>query len=168
MTKNETVGLAVRIAAILLIYSAVNKAVATIPVWNREGEVSTAAIIFMLLPLALAVVMWKCAFSFTKYLLPSKTEDAEVSKWGLSDIQETAYTIIGVYVLSGAIPDGAYLFSVVIQGAALNANFGRSDSPIIARSIITTVKLIIGFWLMFGANGLCDFLRKVKTAGQRG
>jgi hypothetical protein len=160
MSRNEILGLAVRIAAIFLTFSAINKALVTIPVWSRVGEASMVAI--MLLPFALAVVMWKFAFSFSEYLLPPKTENAELPKWGLNEIQEAAYTIIGVYVVSDNIPECIYLLSAVIHNASFNVDVGMVDLSISTRCILTEVKLIIGFCLIFGAKGLVDFIRKVK------
>ena len=165
MTKNEILGLAMRIAAILLIFSAINKALATIPVLSRVGDLSMIAIV--LFPLAFAIVVWKYAFLISEYLLPPKTaENAKVLKWGLSEVQEAAYTIIGVYFVSDNIPEGVYLLSLVIHNASITADLEMVDLSISTRCILTEIKLIIGFWLIFGAKGLVDFIRKVK-AGQK-
>ena len=164
MTKNENLGLAMRIASIILIFSVINKALAIIPVLNHVSEPSMIAIV--LLPLAFAITVWKYAYSFSEYLLPPKTENAEIPKWELSDIQEASYTIIGVYVVSDNIPEAVYLLSTVIHNASINVDLGMVDLSISERCVLTEVKLIIGFWLIFGAKGLVNFIRKVKT-GQR-
>ena len=167
MTKNETVGLSLRIASIFFVLSVLQKTVATIPEWNRVGEVSTTAIVFMLIvPLMFAGILWKFAFYLSKILLPPTTPTAEDIRWSLADIETTAFTIIGIYVLSGAIPDGFYLTSVFIQSSALKADLGQAPS-ITLRFISIVIKLIIGFWLLLGAKGLRDFLYKVRSAGKR-
>lgn len=167
MTKNETVGLSLRIASIFLFFSALQKTAVTIPEWNRVGEVSATAIVFMLIvPLLFAVILWKFAFSLSKILLPPTTPTAEDIRWSLTDIETTAFTIIGVYMLSDAIPDGFYLASVFIQSSAFKADLGQAPS-ITLRFISTVIKLVIGFWLLLGAKSLSDFLSKVRSAGKR-
>jgi len=166
MTKNESIGLALRIASIFLVFYVLEKAAATIPGWGRVGEVSTTAIVVMLVvPLVFAGILWKFAFPLSKILLPPATQITEDIRWSLTDIEATAFTIIGVYVLSSAIPDGFYIASVFIQSSTFKADLGQVS--ITSRLIFIIVRLIIGFWLLLGAKGLHDFLHKVRSAGKR-
>ena len=162
MTKDDIVALSLRLSSIFLFLSALSKAATTLPNWFRAGEVSVAAALAMIvLPILVAIVFWKYAYSLAKAFVPTTATKSIEIKWSLSDVESTAFTVIGLYVLTSAIPNTLYLLSFVIQASALSAS--KTEPGFVPRYIHAGAELLIGFWLLSGAKGLHGFLRKVRN-----
>lgn len=167
MKKQEIVTLVIRISSLALIFYTLNRASYTIRSWNRFSESDlTANLIMVLAPLLLAIFAWFAAFHLANVFLPTINEDNEATEWNQEKVEATAFTVIGVFVLTYAIPDTFYWLSVVYQSIKLNANTS-GEPQYFARAITLAIKLIMGFWLLFGAKGLREFLTKVRVAGQK-
>ena len=162
MTKDDIVALSLRLSSIFLFLSALSKAVTTVPNWLRAGELSiSAALVMIVLPIMVAIIFWKYAYSLAKTFVPTVPSKAIDIKWSLAEIETTAFTVVGLYVLTSAIPNVLYLLSFVIQASALSAS--KTEPGFVPRYIHAGAELFIGFWLLSGAKGLHGFLRKVRN-----
>lgn len=97
--------------------------------------------------------------------LLSITNEKEITFHGSSrDIQNTGFTLLGVYILSTAIPDLVYNGSVMIFMSE-QGNYLPSDKmTYVINSLVTLIEIMIGLYLCFGANklsGIFDRTRKV-------
>ena len=165
MTKDDIVALSLRLSSIFLFLSVLSKAATTLPNWARAGEVPVVATLVMIvLPLLVSIIFWKYAYSLAKAFVPTMPTKSIEIKWSLSDVETTAFTVLGLYVLTSAIPNAFYLLSFVIEASALSAS--KTEPGFVPRYIHTAVELFIGFWLVSGARGLHSFLRKVRNAGE--
>jgi hypothetical protein len=163
MSKDDVVVLTLRLSSIIIFLSALSKVPSTLANWANVGEVSVVSILVMIvLPALIAIILWIYAYSLAKVFVSPTPTTAIESKWSLSDVETTAFTIIGIYVLTSAIPDAFYMLSFIIQASAFGAS--KTEPGFVPRYIYTGTQLFIGFWLLFGAKGLHDFLRKADRS----
>jgi hypothetical protein len=159
MTKDDIVALSLRLSAVFLFLATLSKTVTTLTNWARAGEVSVvAALVMVVLPMLVAVIFWKYAYPLAKVFIPTMPDKAIDIKWSLLDVETTAFTVAGLYVLTSAIPNTFYLFSFVIQAFAFSAS--KTEPGFVPHYIHAAAELFIGFWLLFGAKGLHGFLKK--------
>lgn len=115
-------------------------------------------------------LMFKFPVSLAKWILP-KTKDDEVALDGSAkDIEITIFTVIGIYILSWAIPD---LFHNSIWWW-YSAHSEISDmweqggsTQYIINQIVTVLELAIGLYLCLRAQGLSNLLHKLRAAGAK-
>ena len=171
--------IAILLCKILAVYSVVNaaKALNYLMMLSElfNGNVRPGAVIptlissfmpFVLL-LALGVVLWLNAGRIAGYMLPDREEAIERAALSIGDVQSTAFSVVGVLVLAGAIPQLVQTVSSIVimhnlQYASQNEWFSPHDIPRIAGLV---VQLIIGFWLFFSSRGIAGLYRKMREAG---
>lgn len=85
---------------------------------------------------------------------------------GREDIEIIAFTVLGLWVLSRAIPDIFYWVTFSYKIYAVRTSPALAPDQI-GNIVGTVVELAIGGWLVFGANGLKGILRSLRTAGRR-
>lgn len=80
-------------------------------------------------------------------------------------IQRTAFTILGVYILSWAIPDLiANLLQLWVLGRFPDSN--PATSYLVGTDLATTlVEIGIGVYLVFGSTGVIGLIRKFREYG---
>ena len=157
-----------RIASLFLVLDALSSFSASYLNWDYVegyGSLSIAIDLFvMLLPsivaVILAVVIWKFAYRIA-HSMSAKTPTTSLEiKWSLSDIQTTAFSVIGVFVLAKAIPTAFYhVYGLLLTSVFSGSSSGKEPASM-SRYIYTGIQLVIGFWLLFGAKGLHNFLKK--------
>jgi hypothetical protein len=98
---------------------------------------------------------------------PSKKE------FTLAHVQVVAVSLIGLFILSSAIPDFLAIIISYIFPAA-NPNYVRSldiagnkkvEIPI-TTLITVALKLGLGFWFLLGANGIVTAIREIWAKGK--
>lgn len=121
---------------------------------------------FILL-LALGLVLWLKAGRIAAYMLPDREEALERAALSIEDVQSTAFSVIGILVLAGAIPQMVQTVSSIVimhnlQYDSKNQWFYAHDIVRIAELV---VQLIIGIWLFFGSRGIVGLYRRMREAG---
>ena len=168
MHKEQIVGLAVRLSAIFLGLYTLRYASSWLPYIsapppNDISLVFASAII--LPPILAAVLMWFFPLALANKLIPDiKTKDAPVPL-DPGSIEVVAFSVMGLWVLTTAIPDIFHWATYVYQ--VKNKHFGYFEltSENIGNIVSTVVELVIGFWLLFGARGLLGVIRRARHAG---
>lgn len=132
------------------------------------------AIVGPLLSVVFAILLWKNAGIVAAWMTGHNLQDSmdEPDSFriqaSLRDVHTIAFSILGVWVLLGIIPDAADLISRII--------FSESDQAALIGSNVLTrgvsyglvmifFRLVIGVWLLFGAKNLVRFLHKIRTIG---
>lgn len=167
MTKEQVVGLAVRLYAVfLLIYG-----IRTVPGLVRLSEVGQFPLqawlyigIYIFLFLVCAVLLWYFPVTIARKILPLDDRKPEEKPVTASDIELIAYSILGLWVLSRAVPDMIYWIMTI---SALPSEVHTIDvsQRWYAAIVSTGFEMAIGIWFLFGAKGLRGLLRRLKYAG---
>ena len=114
--------------------------------------------------------MVKFPISTAKWILP-KTKDNEIALDGsVKDIEVSLFSVIGVYILSSAIPDFFYnglwwWYSSHSQISGMWEQGGENEY--IIDQIVTVLEISIGIYLCLRAQGLSTLLRRFHQAGTK-
>ena len=116
---------------------------------------------------AFGVALWLKAERVAAYMLPDREETSERLALSIEDVQSAAFSVVGVLVLAGAIPQLVQTASSIIimhslEYTSRNQWFLPHDIPRLAGLV---VQLILGFWLFFGSRGLAGLYRRMREAG---
>lgn len=117
-----------------------------------------------------ALLMIKFPVSLAKWILP-KTENNEIVLDGsVKDIEVSLFAVIGVYILSWAIPDFFHnsiwwWYSSHSQISGMWGQGGKDEY--IINQIVTVLEIAIGIYLCLRAQGLSTLLRKFREAGAK-
>lgn len=170
MTKQDLAALALRISSPFLLFFSLSKVFALLPNWieaaNGNMFLIFGILLFALMPISIAFIFWKYAYRLANLFIPEQNGPVPDTKWSLGEIQATAFVIVGLYALVSAIPDTFFLISVMFQASSFDVGYFEIPPTLIASMISTGIRLVLGFWLLLGANGLLDFLKKIKASGQ--
>jgi len=117
--------------------------------------------------LLVSFVMLKFPVLISKWLLP-KTKDGEVLLAGnAQDIQTSLFCVLGVYILSWAIPD--FVDNAVLWWYSVNNEILQDDSSdiYVINEITTVLEIGIGLYLSLQASGLSNLLYRMRSAGAK-
>lgn len=168
MTKEDIVALALKITAFFLLLDALSSFSASYLNWDYVAGYGRLSIVIdllvMLLPLIiaviLAIVIWKLSYHIANSMSTKTPPTSVEKKWSLSDIQITAFSVIGIFVLAKAIPTAFYHVYGLLITSIFNGSSSGNGPAGLSRYVYTGAQLLIGFWLLFGAKGLHNLLRK--------
>lgn len=101
----------------------------------------------------------------SRWLLP-KVESAEpIFNGSIDDLRIAAFTVIGVYILSRAVPDLFYNASMLlhIKGEGMMSPYDISaKKEYVIQALITVLEVGIGLYLCLQAKGLNNLLLKFR------
>ena len=124
-------------------------------------------ILEVLLILFVSYVMIKFPTSLAKWLLPKSPEGEVLLDGSAKDIQTTLFCVLGVYILSWAIPD-FFNNALWIWYAATSQDLSFGSIPqFIIQQIITVVELAVGVYLCIRSNGVSNLIYRLRTAGAK-
>lgn len=123
--------------------------------------VSTAQVIILLIA---AFMMLKFPLLLSKWLLPKTSEGDVILHGNSQDVQSALFCVLGVYILSWAVPD--FFDNAIWWYSAQSDRLhdGASDRYLISE-VITVLEIGIGLCLTLKANGLSHLLYRLRTAG---
>jgi hypothetical protein len=166
MTGAQIVGLGVRLFAIWLVVSVVRHAPG---MWrfnsSLEGSSSVyvATVVVGVLLVIFAAMLWFFPLTIAKTLIPSSAQTDYVQV-PLDQAQSVGFTLLGLWVLAGGIPDSFYWLFMIYQASIPKSMFELRANDY-AYVVSTAVEVILGIWLVFGARGLRGLLRWARSAG---
>lgn len=165
MSREDIIAVALRLFALFLVVTAIRHAAGLASLGRHEeltAIIVSAAAAIMVLTLAFAAMLWYFPLAIARKLLPSLRDvGAPLSPAGLQ-VQEIAIIVLGLWVLSSALPDASYWVSMVIftSGVGFEGHAWLPDNK--ANIVATVLELAIGFGLLFGARGLSNLLYRVR------
>lgn len=168
MRKEQIVGIAVRLFAIFLALYTVRYASflfprATLPPPNNVSFLFI--FVLALFPILAALLLWFFPLTVAAKIIPDIKAKEKVASLGAAEIEVVAFSVMGLWVLTGAIPG---TLNWVTFFAIWLANYGAGTLELspdnIANIIDTIVELIIGFWLLLGSRGLLGIIRHLRQA----
>lgn len=168
MKKEEIVALAMRIFALYLAISTIGglSAFMAASESGAPGEMPLAALIgVVIIPVALALVLWFLPLTIAHKILPRMAGGTEPSQAGPAEYQAVAFSVLGMWVLAEQLPSLFYWLGLVIYMHGQEADLLTAREY--GRIASTAAALFIGFWLLFGARGIVGLLRAARAAGAR-
>lgn len=121
-----------------------------------------------LILLIIAIILWIFTSQITKYLLPEDlNNDENEKKINLEELQYIAFSIIGVLILSSALPQLFNLVPNIIKMNDIGSSLVTSSykTEVIFAIIEKAVRVLIGLFLIFGSKGLVGLLKKIRGLG---
>lgn len=114
---------------------------------------------------AACFVLIRFPMIISNWLLPKTDKDEPVFSGGIDDLTIAAFTILGVYILSSAIPDLVHNLGMLVQmrsqGIMDLYNAGGRNEYIV-KALATILQIGIGLYLCFQAKGLNALLLKFR------
>ena len=163
MNPEHVVAVAVRLFAIGLSVYAVTGAVGTAPVYftgKFEPSVFLLVVGATLLTLVAALLLWRFPLWIASKLFPydhSRSVGSTSITGG--ELQTVAFTVLGIYFMFKAVVAAVYwvfwFSSVRSMGFDPAANQWASV-------LMTLAELVLACFLVFGARGLTEVIRKVR------
>ena len=168
MRKEQVVGLALRLFAIFLFIQALRQAAGLIPFLTDSTPVRIGigvVLVSTLVPVAIAAFLWLLPLTIATKLIPGVSAKEPRSTLTATEIASVAFPILGLWVLTSAIPDTFHwtMFIYIVK----SSDVGRPElSPEnIGNIVATVVELLIGFWLLLGSKGMFGLLKRLRYAG---
>jgi hypothetical protein len=158
--------LGVRLFAIWLVVSVLQH----VPnMWRFSASVESHSAVYVitlavgLLLLLLAAGLWFFPLTVAKTLIPSSSKTDYV-RVPLEQAESVGFTLLGVWVLAGGVPDAFYWIFMLYQASVPELKLELATRHY-ASVVSTAVRLVLGVWLLFGARGLLGVLRWARSAG---
>lgn len=170
MKSHELLSVGLRVCGVILVFlglRTISNQYMYLGMLSYNGDESIQ--VYAVLTVVEIVLIFTLALTFLKFpnlvarkLLPQASEEKiELSKNG-KDLLSIAFCVIGVYILSWAIPDlinnGMWL--VHFSDRAYTSDSNYAETVII--QVTTVVEILIGGFLCFGASGLGSALWKLR------
>ena len=168
MHKEQIVGVAVRLFAVFLVIYVLRNASEIMPYLADSSPYKisvTFLFLIVLFPILAAVLLWLFPLTIAAKIIPDIKAKKPPKTLEGGEIELVAFSILGLWVLTGAIPDifhwGTFVYMVKNSEAARVELSPDNIGNIVA----TVVELVIGFWLLFSSKGIIGILRRLRNAG---
>ena len=168
MHKEQVVGIAVRLFAIFLGLYTLRHVSGLLP-YAAAPSPNNISFVFLFLfaffPILAAILLWLFPLAVATKIIPNIKAKNATAPLDANGIEVVAFSVMGLWVLTSAIPDIFYWVTFAYR--IKNANIGSTElSPENIGYIVSTiVELVIGFWLLFGSRGLLGVIRRARYAG---
>jgi hypothetical protein len=115
------------------------------------------------IPVVIAAIIWRFPLTIAKAFLPAiKTEEVRITD--SNAFLPAALIVLGIYVLTYAIPDLLYyitIFYMIARGRSAGMLI-ESPHESIANFIVTVLEIMIAFWLILGNAGIINIIRRIR------
>ncbi len=174
MTKKEIVSLSLKLAGIYCLIMAIshlNFAIMYVVSSLRQGfwDMLISITPFVLLLLSFTPVVLLLLFGaylifsnkLASKMASSMIEEEKTTSFTFQDIQVLAFSIIGVWLISSAIPT---FIQAIVRITVMYSTSQRSVSVYFIPQIVATVlKLALGIYLFSGSRGLAKLWQKFQS-----
>lgn len=169
MTSRAIALLAFKVLGLLAVLLAIGPGAKVLPTmvvnWPYDSEggslllLVTSLLAPIVLPLVLGGALWFGADALAQKLF---TDLDTATPPSFEALQDLAFSVVGLFILGVAIPDLTKLAYYYWQLSAPGGVQIGSDIERRGALIETLVQIVIGFWLLFGASGIANLLRKAR------
>jgi hypothetical protein len=168
MNKEQVVGIAVRLFAIFLGIYTFRHVSGLLPYAAAPSpNYISFSFLFLLaaFPLLAAILLWLFPLAVAAKIIPNIKEKETPAALDAGGIEVVAFSVMGLWVLTYAIPDIFYWVTYVYRIKNINIGSPELTPENIGYIVSTIVELVIGFWLLFGSSGLLGVIRRARDAG---
>ncbi len=169
MTKKEIISLSLKLAGIYCLIMAISHfcyAIPSLVILGRRGFWSML-LLLSLTPFVLLLLFG--AYLIFSSKLPSKMASSMIQEekttcFTFQDIQVLAFSIIGVWLISCAIPYFIYATVRIVEHSTSQQSVPVfRDSNIISQIVTAVLKLALGIYLFSGSKGLAKLWQKLQS-----
>ncbi len=168
MKVHELTAIGLRIFAIVLFLYTLRQFVGVASyLGNASDEFPTASGYYLsatiLVPFIVAVLVWLFPLSLAKSIVPNMEHQPLVAL-SQSELYIAAITLLGIYVLSYAVPDFIFWLTRFYIASTMRKEgieFERGSEPT-SHFVSTIVELAIGVWLVLGSKGILRVIKKTR------
>lgn len=168
MKKEQVVGIAVRLFAVFLGLYTVRYVTGLIPLLvdpspNKPGV--GFLVLLAAFPTLAAILLWYFPLAVASKIIPDIKTAKAPARLDAGGIAVVSFSIMGLWVLTTAIPDMFYWATFAYQ--TKNTDIGNPElSPEhIAYMVSTVIEIVIGFLLLLGSRGILGIIRRFRYAG---
>jgi hypothetical protein len=183
MTKREVANLCCRVLAVYALIQAIQvggsmlSMVAQVIIGPFEPYVAGRYAVAMIAPAGLtilAVLMWRKSGIIAAWMVGQDLQDeqhepeAARSRATARDVHMIAFSVVGLWVLVEAVPGLTYYIAelFIVRADPSSSNYFGSVMRSVGGGLMQNIlRIIIGLWLLFGASGLVDLLRRARNFG---
>jgi hypothetical protein len=165
----EITAIGIRLFGILLFLKLLNDVTGWLTVYGPgyasgdNVEINSLVILLYCIPIVLSLVFIKFPVSIAKLIVPVTSSSSPELESDGKTIQYAGLTLLGVYVLTYAIPNLVYYVISIFIIVNSRADLGESQYSYVINLISTLVELGIGVYLILGVNGLVKFISKLRN-----
>lgn len=134
---------------------------------TRDAGYNIVITLVMLLPvLAASILLWTFADNISMKIVKESEEGIEANTTNYRNAAILAFALMGMFVLTNAIP--AFTISLIEYKliAAQDINQSSAYFSYLARVIGDGVKILLGLWLLLGARGITNIIRVLRELGK--
>jgi hypothetical protein len=156
MSREDVIAVAVRLFAIFLLVTVVRTIPGTLAVIDQAEPKPSLLLVWLLsgLSLALCAYLWFFPLTVARKLLPAMREPRSDTAMNGSVALSVGLTLLGVWVLSHALPDAIYWVTLFLLSRQIDAGQIDWQHEQIANMIATAGQLALALWLVFGSSGI--------------
>jgi hypothetical protein len=165
MSREDVIAVAVRVFAIFLLVTVVRTFPSAIALINQEGPRASLALVALVsvLSLALCALLWFFPLSVARKLLPTMREPRSETAMNGSVALSVGLTLLGVWVLSSALPDATYWVILFLLSRRIDAGPIEWQHDQIANMVATAGQLALAVWLIFGSSGIKRLILRFRN-----
>ncbi len=169
MSREDVIAVAVRIFAIFLLVTVVRTIPGTLAFMDQVEPKPSLMLVWLLsgLSLGLCVYLWCFPLTVARKLLPAMREPRSETAMDGSVALTVGLTLLGVWVLSHALPDAIYWVTLFLLSRRIDAAHFDWQQEQIANIIATAGQLALALWLIFGSSGIKRLILRFRN-GQDG
>jgi hypothetical protein len=128
--------------------------------------ISGGYVVSALLMFIFSILFIKFPATIAYRLLPKADKDSPKLSEDSSQIQLAGFTLLGIYILSWAIPDLIYNLAVLSVIPFYDSSYSMGNRPYDLVNLgVTIIEIIIGLYLVFQAKGLVKLIDRIRYAG---
>lgn len=170
MTKREIATLSFKVLSIYAIIQAINQSYNVLYYLiykNQLDDTSRINLVLNSVPIILltlcCIILW-CAAPFLatsifKATTSENSSQASGVQASLVSIQVIAFSVVGLFILATSLPN---LVDIIVVILLTSKSIQGGTVPIIHDIIVLSLKVVLGFWLLFGSHGIVNFIRSVQ------
>ena len=166
MSKREVASLACKILGIYTVIQGINAIASmlsvsfTTPNQMAPGNLANIIVPFIFL-LIFGVLLWLLSDKISVVMVKGETHFNGDSGMRASDLQNIAFSVLGLFFLGNSIPR---LISLLTSFYSMREVPDNTEKILLGGIGIIT-QLIIGLGIFFGSRGLVNFLNTLRSAG---
>jgi len=164
MTKKEVAVLSFKVLSVYAFMKAIDRSYNFLYYFlyrNQIEEHRQASLGLISIPSLLyglcGIALWFIAPYLASSIFKS-TQPEEGARASYADIQEIAFSIVGLFILAISLPD---LVSAITFFLMSSSTFGAKNA-MVHSIVVFTAKSILGLWLFLGSHGIANFVRSMR------
>jgi hypothetical protein len=165
MSREDVIAVAVRVFAIFLLVTVVRTIPGTLALIDQVEPKPSLVLVWLLsgLSLALCAYLWFFPLTVARKLLPAMREPRSETAMNGSVALSVGLTLLGVWVLTSALPDATYWVILFLLSRRIDAGPIEWQHDQIANMIATAGQLALAVWLIFGSSGIKRLILRFRN-----